>query len=323
MQPSMSMPKLPDTPKDPLTFKIASTELWQKGQESVTYGSRLIFHCIMKALKDGEGALIGRHGTIELTTLLQAWQDPSLIDAERCTILEQNAGIFPRTGPSIATWIRQYGDAVESADCMATAWYKPLAAAEWRHLDSVNPTSLRIPLRSLEPYYCAPIDRWTRALEGQRVCVVSSFAETMQQQVTLADAIWKEDWETLLPSTTTWSFVRSYYSPVTAKGFCAWPAGIESWKDAVDDLESRILATKSKIVLLGCGGLAMPLAHRLKEQGCVAIVMGGAIQVLFGIQGRRWANHPVISGFWNAAWCSPSPSEIPGGASAIEGGCYW
>ena len=77
------------------------------------------------------------------------------------------------------------------------------------------------------------------------------------------------------------------------------------------------------MALIGCGGLGMVIAGRLRQKGISSIVLGGAIQVLFGIKGRRWANHSVISGLWNDAWVSPAADEIPGGADSVEGGCYW
>jgi hypothetical protein len=323
MKASTSMPKLPEATREQLTCKVATTEAWQKGEESVTNGNRILYHTILKSLKDGKGCLIGRHGTLELTTLLQTIQNPHLIDSQRTALLELHAGVFPRTNEAIADWIVNYWEASEAADVMAAAWYKPLAVAEWSYLDKYNPKATRIPLRSLEPYYCKPVDRWTRALEGQRVCVVSSFVETMDQQLAIAGSIWQEDRDTLLPQGITWSFVRSYYSPALAQGRCEWPEGIKSWSDAVEDLEKQVLATGAKIVLVGCGGLAMPLAHRLKKKGIVAIVLGGAIQVLFGIKGKRWETHDSISKFWNAAWVWPSSNETPVGAVKVEGGCYW
>lgn len=323
MKPVRSMPNLPEVPKEPLTLKVACTEAWQKSDETVTNGGRILFHAILKALKDGNGLLIGRNGTIELTTILQAHHQPTLVDLNRMAILERNAGVFPQKAESLASWIVEYTNAVEAADVMAAGWYKPLAAPEWKLLDTLNSTSQRIPLRSLEPYYCEGADQWTRALEGQKVCVVSSFTETMKWQVGIAKAIWLDDHSTLLPDNVQWSFVRSYYSPVLAKGKCEWPDGIQSWKDAVTYMEEEIEKTGARIVLLGCGGLAMPLAYRLKKKGVIAIVLGGSIQVLFGIKGKRWQTHPVISGFWNTMWRSPSPAEVPGGAAEIEGGCYW
>jgi hypothetical protein len=67
----------------------------------------------------------------------------------------------------------------------------------------------------------------------------------------------------------------------------------------------------------------MIIGSAAKKLGCKVIVLGGATQVLFGIKGKRWATHNVISAFWNDAWVWPSDSETPKGSAGIEGGCYW
>ena len=42
--------------------------------------------------------------------------------------------------------------------------------------------------------------------------------------------------------------------------------------------------------------------------------MSGATQLLFGIKGKRWDDHPVISKLYNPAWVRPDETE----ASAIK-----
>jgi len=79
----------------------------------------------------------------------------------------------------------------------------------------------------------------------------------------------------------------------------------------------------ASVALVGCGGLGMIIAGRLRRAGISVIVMGGAIQVLFGIKGRRWERHDVISKFWGPSWVWPSESETPTGSFKIEGACYW
>lgn len=315
-----SQPKLPEEDSPPPKPEVAITESWQKGADSVRKGARTIFNTITTALVTGKGALIGRHGTIELSTMLQLSRGLPF-DPDGAKILERNAGVFPATEASVREWLNLYRWATESADIMAAGWYTPLARAEWSFLDKINPSVKRIPLRSLEPYYVEPVNHWTRALDGQRVTVVSSFTETMRGQLQVGDLIWRGN-DGLLPN-AKWSFVRSYYSPALAKGSCGWPKVMQGWQDAILHLETEVLQTKPEIVLLGCGALAMPLAARLKQKGIVAIVLGGAIQVLFGIKGRRWETHPVISGLWNEHWVFPNPNEIPKGAREVEGGCYW
>ena len=65
------------------------------------------------------------------------------------------------------------------------------------------------------------------------------------------------------------------------------------------------------------------LAARIKEAGRQAVHMGGATQLLFGIKGKRWDVHPVISGLYNDYWVRPDESERPKGAESVEDGCYW
>jgi ketopantoate reductase len=86
---------------------------------------------------------------------------------------------------------------------------------------------------------------------------------------------------------------------------------------------AEVVKTDCQIVIIGCGGLGMILAGRLKALGKICIVMGGAVQVLFGIKGKRWENHEYISKLWNSEWVYPSPSETPRKALEIERGCYW
>lgn len=304
-----------------VSVEIASSEEWQKGEKSVTNGANEIRNQIESALQTKKGLLIGRHGTIELTMILQMLHGQP-IDLDRAQILERNAGVFPLEEEALTQWLTQYTEASLDADIMGAGWYKPLAKAEWRLLQDRNPTCKKIPLRSLEPYYCKPADHWTQALKGRRITVVSSFAKTMEEQLEFKEEIWPYTHETLLPS-ASWSFVTSYYAPVLARGRAEWPSGIQSWSQAVDRLETDVLKTNPDVVLIGCGGLGMILGHRLKQHGLVAVVMGGAIQVLFGIQGKRWQNHPTISGFWNPYWMKPRLEEVPCGSGDVEGGCYW
>jgi len=299
------------------------TDRWQKGHESVTIGADTIYTTIQEAILNQTGAIIGRHGTIELTMVLLLTQNPNTIDWMKAATLQTNAGIFPMNEASIKQWFHEYVQATMAADCMAAGWYTPLARAELTYLSQIAPNAKLIPLRSIEPYYCTSDHHWTTALAGHRVTVVSSFVESMREQLEFKEVVWGDKHETLLPSSTTWSFVRSYYSPALAQGKCEWPAPIQSWSDAVETMEKEVLDTKPRIVLLGCGGLAMPLAGRLKQKGIICVVMGGAIQLLFGIKGRRWESHPQISQMFTDDWILPSPSEIPNGAAQVEGGCYW
>lgn len=293
---------------------------------SVEEGAFEIYKAIETALQKKQGCLIGRNGTIELETILFRLYGsmPNQAYPESITRrIELHAGIWPPTKSNLDKWVFQMVESIRRCDVLVAGWYEPLKQAEQKLLQAIQTIAPRIPLRSLEPYYVPPEKRWTQLLAGQRVAVISSFAKTIQGQVEKADSIWPLATESLLPYNVEWVPIQTGYAPALAQGVAEWPQSIQSWDVAVDSLVKQVIESKASIALIACGGIGMLVGSELKKRGVVAVVLGGALQVLFGIKGGRWANHPVISTFWNEAWVWPKDTETPRGSSLIENGCYW
>ena len=281
---------------------------------------------ITKALSRGEGALIGRFGTIELEVLCWAesqsrrgWPEQML------EVIEKNAGIFPNSADSIAQWAEATKIAVSAADVLAVGWYAKGAEAERALLEKWSWRGSECVLRSLEPYYWPVEQRWTRLLAGKDVCVVSSFAETAKKQFAKGEAaIWGAEANgSIWPASMKAHWVQTGYAPVLAQGRAGWEESPESWEEAVDWVVGEVLKTGARIVVIGCGGMGMIIGGRLKAAGKICVVMGGAVQVLFGIKGVRWETHKEISQLWKESWVWPALEETPRGAEGVEGGCYW
>ena len=264
--------------------------------------------------------LIGRNGTIELEVVSKYLTDVKITDSMKDK-LELHAGIFPQD--CIVNWCSDYIDALKNADVMAEGWYTPLKHIEKIIMDKFNEERFKILLRNLEPYYTKPELRWTQYLADKRVAIINSFAETCETQTYISKAIWKEDAESLLPSSTTWIPINTYYSPKLAQGKANWPYDIKNYKKAIAYIIAKVMLAKVDVAIIGCGGLGMILGSELKKRGLQVIVMGGATQILFGIKGKRWENHEIISKFFNDAWINPESSCIPNGFKQIENGCYW
>jgi hypothetical protein len=280
---------------------------------------------IKSHLESGDGLLIGRCGTIEFETVYWNHINPSKKWPENyTTVLERNAGVFPASSvPHTLRWCIDTRQAILASSLFACGWYAPIVEAEKKMLEDWGFKGQKIVLRDLEPYYKPVEERWTSLLAGKRVCVVSSFTETIKSQLAKGEeALWPGANGSLLPK-AKWHFVQTGYSPCLSLGKCNWPIDdAESWTDAVDYVV-RSIKPEVEIVLIGCGGLGMPIAKELRDRGKICIVMGGAIQVLFGIKGKRWQTHPIISKFWNSNWVWPADEEIPGGAAEVENSCYW
>ena len=293
---------------------------------SVDEGAAIICDAIETALRKKEGLLIGRNGTIELETLFFRLYQSKLkqpYPAHMAVHLERNAGIWPKTDDSIDRWVFTLLEAIRTSDVLVAGWYAPIKEMEAKFLDVTNKSAPKIPLRSLEPYYVEPSKRWTNLLANKKVAIVNAFTETAIKQIENRELIWPVETDTFLPSTTTWIPIRTGYSPILAQGRAEWSDNIKSWDGAVSNTVKKVIASGAEIVLIGCGGLGMLIGSELRRQGIIAIVMGGAIQVLFGIKGKRWATHDVIQHFWNDSWVYPADFETPGAATQVEGACYW
>lgn len=282
---------------------------------------------IVAHFASSEPFFIGRNGSTEME-ILADWQTSKLIKPHLLKKLEQYSGIWPATQESVSAWAEEYTESLKLLDGLAAGWYKPLAKAESDILDFYAPNAFRTPLRSLEPYYVSPENRWTWLLAKKDVAVVSSFAQTIESQLKKGEAIWAPLLsDTFLPATTRWHTVQSYFPPLIAGNGptkTSWASvGVKDWSQAVDHIVEAVLKTKAQIAILGCGGLAMIAGARLRKKGISVILLGGAVQVLFGIKGSRWANHDIISKFWNENWVWPSRLETPQNAGSIEGACYW
>ena len=280
-------------------------------QDEINKGAKAICFAITTALENDDGALIGRNGSGELDCMING------IKAYSIQTLESNAGIYPMRQPdTFLSWREESIKATQTANILVTRWYKPLEAAEQKALVEWNVTPIQIPLRSLEPYYVEDSLRWTSLLSGHRVAVITSFTETAKKQISKGVC-------PMFPSDISWSWIQTGHPPSVAQGRNEWPLDVGSWSDAVQYVVREVLREGARFALIGCGGLSMPIARALKLRGIIAIVLGGAIQVLFSIKGNRWKNHETIRTLWTNDWVFPSEEETPSQANLIEGGCYW
>lgn len=291
-------------------------------QSEIERGATLVSRCILHCLSQNKGCIVGRNGTVELEVLLNYMRYKKFYK-DMTDTLERNAGVFPGEESCLLQWVEETTEANKQCDILAAGWYAPLRQQELLFLNQINTTYSCVPLRSLEPYYVPMQLRWTALLSDQRVGVVSSFTQTMKQQLAQREKVWGYQSDSYLPDTTEFVFFQTGYAPSIAQGRAEWISSPKTWMEAIDRLEKEILQANVRIVLIGCGGLGMPLAQRLKKAGKIVIVLGGAIQVLFGLKGERWKHHDVIGKLWNPAWVYPSELETPAGANLVERSCYW
>jgi hypothetical protein len=176
------------------------------------------------------------------------------------------------------------------------------------------PSAQRIGLNALEPYLSS--NPWSQALAGLKVLVVHPFNTTIERQYQENRAFIFKD-QRVLPQFKSLETVKAVQTIAGTK--CEF----NTWFDALDSMKAAIDAKDYDVAIIGCGAYGFPLAAHVKRSGKKAIHLGGATQILFGIKGKRWDDHPIISSFYNEHWVRPAPEDVPTDAHKVENGCYW
>ena len=156
---------------------------------------------------------------------------------------------------------------------------------------------------------------WTRELAGYRVVVVHPYAELIESQ-------YKKRAEIYENSDTLPEFkLRVVKAVQTIAGTS--DSRFNSWFEALDWMYQEIMKEDFDIALVGCGAYGLPLAARVKKAGKIGVHMGGDLQMLFGIRGKRWDDRERASRWYNDAWVRPGDEYRVSGFDTIEDGCYW
>ena len=275
---------------------------------------------LVKAVKEGKPYAAGKLGTSEFELLMHLTSVHSEVPKIVVQNIAVNAGLFPHTPESLHAWAETMKTSVLPTMDLMVEWNAMGAAARAEHkfLNAYAPYSNRTVLRALEPYYESdPAHQYSRQMKG-KVAVVCPFAESVAAQVSKLLEVWPQQ---IWTPAAEFVPIKTGYNPVF--GGTGWPAHVKKWQDAVAHVVEKVRECGAKYALVGCGALSLPICAALKRAGLVAIHTGGATQILFGIQGRRWDSHSIISKFYNDAWIRPSAAEIPHFSKHIEGGCYW
>jgi len=221
----------------------------------------------------------------------------------------QFSGIFPVTPSLLTRFAEIYSAALGEVDLLG--FWQTSYQVRW--LASLPSPPLLAPLESLEPYFHS--QPWTSALAGRRVLVVHPFARSIASQ-------YRQRRQSLF---TNPEILPEFELEVFAPPQTLAPStgGYSDWEDAFNTLVAKVLERRFDVALLGCGAYGLPLGAAIKRNGRKAIHLGGSLQLLFGIRGRRWDALPLFQPLWNDAWIRPSALETPQGAKAVDAACYW
>ena len=264
---------------------------------------------LRQAVEGGQPFMACRFGNVELNAMEQFEKSNSPGRGRAMERLCLNAGFFPNDEQMGARFARLMKESCGQADLIGV-WFNRM---EDYMIETYGSQAALTYLRGLEPWYTE--QPWTSALAGKRVVVIHPFADTIEKQYRKRELLFPG--KDILPAFDL-STVKAVQTIAGERD-----DRFGSWFEALDWMEEQAAAEDFDIAVIGCGAYGFPLAARLKARGRQAVHLGGATQLLFGIKGARWENHPVISRLFNENWVRPSEEETPGQAGKVEGACYW
>lgn len=290
---------------------------------------------IYALLEPGEPCMIARFGSTELLALVnylgvnadrhsvvkfisgeqpQWWWEKNVMDQ-----MQKWSGFFPSTQDNL----QRFGDLMmadmEELDLLG-CWLEDEARFA-KELSGVK----RVQLRLLEPFWSKK--PWSRYLKGRRVVVVHPFADDITAQ-------YHNNREKLFDNPDTLPKFASLRVVKAVQSLGGEDCGFSDWFEALKWMENEVDKEDYDVCLIGCGAYGFPLAAHVKRSGKQAIHLGGALQLLFGIKGKRWEDPEYGVRKWGVKygsyvnlftenWVRPGSCGRPSNANQVEGACYW
>lgn len=268
---------------------------------------------IKEAILSGKPFMAGRFGVTEMDAVIlrecNLGSEAERAEADKHICID--SGFFPCDAGAIDRYREVLLQAIPSMDLMGI-WF--FVNNEEYMINKYMKQPYCALLRCLEPFYHK--EPWSKALAGKRVLVIHPFVETIKRQYEKRKVLFENP--DILPEfhLETIKAVQTLADQTDAR--------FRDWFEALDWMKSQIDAVDFDIALLGCGAYGIPLQAYIKSLGKQSIYVGGGLQVLFGIKGKRWDSHPVISGLYNEHWVRPDETERFKSYQSVEiGGPYW
>ena len=286
---------------------------------------------IINLLKSDKPVMIARFGSTELTCVANylgvispsnSWckyvkgiDPPWWWNKKIIKQMNSTGGFFPTKIPEISKFCRLMLNDMKELDLLGS--WTPVE----RYFENNISDIPKINLALLDPYF-SDIP-WTIVLEGKRVLVIHPFSKSIVKQYEKRKLLFRGN---VLPDFNLLTIKAVQTIGKDNLEYSSWFEALQYMKMEMDNIDYDIC-------LIGAGAYGFALAAHAKRQGKKAVHMGGSLQLLFGIRGRRWESldykfsyNERQFNYWslmNEHWVRPDIEEKPEMALQVEGGCYW
>jgi hypothetical protein len=250
---------------------------------------------ISKNIKSKEPFMVCRYGSNEFRNLFQENEFDTL-----CF----NAGFFPNNKKLLKAFRAVYFESSKQIDYLCVWNYK-------NHFNKKRKWIKNFPnMKCLLQNVLSHKSFWIKSLEGKKVLIIHPFKKTIEMQMKRREELG------ILPKLKKLEVIPAVQTIAGNPD-----PRFKDWFEALNWMKKEIDKKDFDIALIGCGAYGLPLAAYIKSIGRQAIHLGGALQLFFGIRGKRWETLTKVR--MNKYWIRPLKEDIPKSFKKIEDGCYW
>lgn len=296
-----------------IKFKKAKTHLGKRRIYSGIKGEDVI---INELLAD-KPSLICRYGSLEISVVdhyiryfIDNKENPIAYPEQMKQDISNIAGFFPAQDDMLSNFALKLIEVTKNIDVIGV-WFKP---GEEEALERWGKQAELVRLENIDPLMGKK--PWTKHLRDKKVLVIHPFEATIQSQYKKREFLFKN--KDILPEFDLIT-LKPVQSVADEKEFLPY----KDWFEALEHMKSQIKEIDFDIALIGAGAYGIFLADYCKSLGKKAVHVGGCLQLLFGIRGKRWEERKDYKKLMNEHWTRPNKDEIPKGVEKVEGGCYW
>lgn len=293
-----------------------------------TANRSILTHALKAALAQGAGFAAGKLGLSEQAMLLY----PTLLD--RCRSERQQhaltlqtrlhcavqMGVFPSDREGMLAFGELHAQASRALDFVGLV----RGRLENDLLQHLQPLGQTISLQDLEPDRSIPDQSsqcYLPLLRNKRLLIVSSIAELLCERANAEtfEAVWAKTGKHWFAPAQVRPLQFPYTYAIDTQSRFGSSQQLLNW------ILEQINPADFDVALIAASSLGIPIAAAIKAMDRCAIALGGSLQVLFGVGGKRWwSDANWQRDYITSAWVSVSPDQVPKVAGPyVDDGAYW
>ena len=234
-------------------------------------------------------------------------------------------GLFPATAQFIREYNQFYVGHLRTLDCIGLCygqWELPLVRAY-----RLDQKARLVHYSQQEPDRSSPSREglcYLPLFAGKKVLIICPFGTLLAQRAN------KETFEAVWAKTgKKWFYPASVDALEFPYGFVSetqqrYGTALRLFENIAEQISRRDF----DVALVAAAGLGTPIVSHVRSMGKVAIYMGGHLQILFGVLGKRWRDRKDWQErYFNDRWIDMpdawKPKTLVQGVKVCDNGAYW